>query len=328
MSKPVVIGQPQSQYGQDQEVWLRENTLSTSLMISTMVFCINFKFRNIQDRNVACDGFLQLFNMLVSALGNIRMDIVPHGSEDNQLVTLHVDGTGHLDGQQFWSERFYVKYVGRSWNQDVQNEQKKWLKSSHGLGRVHLVELICFSLDPQHNEFLKGTLLPECWNMLSQFARLLDDSIEFYRCGMDPLSFGEQLKNFQRVSRAVKSVWLEALARMVWSGEDTFFPKFMHVVYQFCIFLLRLIKVSMKKYSTITNNMKSYMKKRPLMTIRSWTYKFMSWGEWHILNFQELLISDAIRNMKKSLRHLVRPGNVSNVAMVSNSVLILLIMKS
>ncbi len=220
MSKPSVRGQPQA--GQDQEVWLRENTLSTSLMISTMVFCINFKFRNLQDRNAGCDGFLQMFNMLVSAMGSIRMEIIPHGSEDNQLVTLQVDRTGHVDGQQFWSERFYVRHVSRSWNQDVQNQGKQWLKSNHGLGRVHLVELLCFSLDPQHNEFLKGALLPECWNILSQFAKLLDESVELYRCGMDPLSFGDQLKNLKRVSRAVKSVWLEALAQLVWSGEDPF----------------------------------------------------------------------------------------------------------
>lgn len=207
----------------DQEVWLREHTISTSMYVSLMYFAMSNKYRNIDDRAHACTAFEQVFNMVASILGGFALEHVPIGSQDNQVLDLLVDTGGRVDSANLWTQDFYTRYARGAWAKDFQSEQKTWVTTRHGVGRISLAQFLCFSCDPQHNVDLRGKLSRELFNLLSEFGRLLDETVSLMSKDVRDLDhLAMACKNQGRVSRSAKTVWVETVANELWNQNDSF----------------------------------------------------------------------------------------------------------
>ena len=205
---------------QVQDAWLREHTISTSVFVSFMVMTMSCKYRNLVDRAAAGTAFQSLVTMMAATLGGFTLDIVPFGSNDNQLTTLCIDQGGFVNASCFWTQAFYAQHARAVWGKDFRNEKKTWITLIHGLGKVHLAHLLSFALDPQHPEPLKGRLETETYNMLSEFANLLDSSVLNLAREIDKLEVVTQLKS-KKMRRAIKTIWIETLAKKLWNREDS-----------------------------------------------------------------------------------------------------------
>lgn len=186
---------------QVQDAWLREHTISTSVFVSFMVMTMSCKYRNLVDRAAAGTAFQSLVTMMAATLGGFTLDIVHFGSNDNQLTTLCIDQGGFVNASCFWTQAFYAQHARAVWGKDFRNEKKTWITLIHGLGKVHLAHLLSFALDPQHPEPLKGRLETETYNMLSEFANLLDSSVLNLAREIDKLEVVTQLKSKKNASR-------------------------------------------------------------------------------------------------------------------------------
>ena len=204
-----------------QEAWLRENTMSTSMYVSFMLMTMNHKFRNVIDRSTACNSFQNLVNLLAASLGGFSLGMVPYGSKNNEENTVHIDSSGFVDASAFWTQEFYYGHVRGPWGKDFTNENKTWVTTKHGLGRVHLAQLICFSLDPQHTAHLRGTLEGEMFNLMSHFARVLDDSVDMIARDIESLGLTGQFRSKKKLRRVVKTMWVERVAKKLWDHEDS-----------------------------------------------------------------------------------------------------------
>lgn len=206
----------------DQEVWLREHTISTSMYVSLMYFAMSNKYRNIDDRAHACTAFEQVFNMVASILGGFAVEHVPIGSQDNQVLDLLVDTGGRVDSSNLWTQDFYARYARGAWAKDFQSEQKTWVTTRHGVGRISLAQFLCFSCDPQHNVDLRGKLSRELFNLLSEFGRLLDETVSLMSRDVRDLDhLAAACKNQDKVSRSAKTVWVETVANNLWNQNDS-----------------------------------------------------------------------------------------------------------
>lgn len=223
-----------SSYDENQDAWLRETTLSTSHWVSFITFAMNYKYRNTLDRSHACTAFVNLINLVATTLGGFELDIIPFGSIDGQIQTMKVDPTAHVCATTFWTQDFYARYVRGAWAKDWANSNKPWLSTKHGVGNVHLCQLICFALDPQQNSFLKGSLLPEVLNIMSQIAKLIDDSVHLLTREVTSLSLGNLHKNRKRVTLTIKTVWVETVANMVWKNEEPWIQKYSQIFFVCC----------------------------------------------------------------------------------------------
>lgn len=221
-------------YDENQDAWLRETTLSTSHWVSFITFAMNYKYRNILDRSHACTAFVNLINLVATTLGGFELDVIPFGSIDGQIQTMKVDPTAHVCATAFWTQDFYARYVRGAWAKDWANSNKPWLSTKHGVGNVHLCQLICFALDPQQNSFLKGSLLPEVLNIMSQIAKLIDDSVHLLIREVTSLSLGNLHKNRKKVTLTIKTVWVETVANMVWKNEEPWIQKYSHIFFVCC----------------------------------------------------------------------------------------------
>lgn len=205
---------------QVQDAWLREHTISTSVFVSFMVMTMSCKYRNLVDRAAAGTAFQNLVTMMAATLGGFTLDIVPFGSNDNELTTLCIDQGGFVNASCFWTQAFYAQHARAVWGKDFRNEKKTWITLIHGLGKVHLAHLLSFALDPQHPEPLKGRLETETYNMLSEFANLLDSSVLSLAREIDKLEVVTQLKSKKKMRRAIKTIWIETLAKKLWNREE------------------------------------------------------------------------------------------------------------
>ena len=203
-----------------QDAWLREHTISTSVYVSFMVMTMSCKYRNLVDRAAAGTAFQSLVTMMAATLGGFTLDIIPFGTTDNQLTTLDVDQGGFVNASCFWTQAFYAQHVRAAWGNDYRNEKKTWITKIHGVGSVHLAQLVSFALDPQHPQPLKGRLETEMCNVLSEFAHLLDSSVLFLAREIDQLEVVTQLKSKKRMRRSIKTIWIETLAKKLWNRDD------------------------------------------------------------------------------------------------------------
>ena len=183
-------------YDKNQDTWLRETTLSTSHYVSFITFAMNYKYRNKQDRAHACAGFVNLISLVATTLGGFELDVIPFGSIDGQIQTMKVDSTAHTCTNAFWTQDFYARYVRGAWAKDWADSSKPWLGTRHGLGNIHLCQLICFALDPQQSSYLKGILMPEVLNIMSQIAKLIDESVHLLTREVKSLGLGKQKESF------------------------------------------------------------------------------------------------------------------------------------
>ena len=205
---------------EDQDVWLREHTLSTSSYVSLMYFTMTCKFRKLVDRAHACDKFCEMMNFVVSTLGGMNFEITPFGSNDNQLGDCFVDATGMVNANLFWTEEFYYRHARGAWTTDYSHNDKTWVTSKHGIGRIHICQLICFCLDPQHTSELRNKVSQEVLNLFSQFACLVDDSVGILIRDADTLDYTDQLENKHRARRSVKTIWIEKIAARLWNNDS------------------------------------------------------------------------------------------------------------
>ncbi|CAL1159908.1 unnamed protein product [Cladocopium goreaui] len=175
-----------------------------------MYFAMSNKYRNIDDRAHACTAFEQVFNMVASILGGFALEHVPIGSQDNQVLDLLVDTGGRVDSSNLWTQDFYARYARGAWAKDFQSEQKTWVTTRHGVGRISLAQFLCFSCDPQHNVDLRGKLSRELFNLLSEFGRLLDETVSLMSKDVKDLDdhLAMACKNQGRVSRSAKTEFL------------------------------------------------------------------------------------------------------------------------
>ena len=206
----------------EQQHWLKEHTISTSEFVSLIVNNINFKYRNVPDRAHACAAFKEVILLLATTLGGFDLEIIPCGSQDNQVVTMNVDKFGKVDSSCFWTQEFFARHVRGPWKRDYLQQNKTWIESESCVGRCSFAELVCFSLDPQHPEFLMGKLLPEILTIMSEIGRLLDDSLPVLRRDVATLDYDSTFnKNMRRTSTSVKTLWVERVARTMWSHEES-----------------------------------------------------------------------------------------------------------
>ena len=204
----------------NQEVWFRERTIPTSLLISFIVHQITFKFRNLRDRAFASVAFGNLILTMTTSLNGIALRHTPFGSDN--VVTIRVDSNGSVDGQLLWTEAFYVSRIRRAWDQDRDNIDKPWVTSGFGRGNVMLIEFLTFLFDPQHGCDLTNSLWEPSLDLISQIAAQLDNSIVGLYRNSDTVDMAvSSMKSRKRFSSTIKAVWVEQIARKLWSGEET-----------------------------------------------------------------------------------------------------------
>lgn len=205
---------------ENQEVWLRERTIPTSLFISFIVHQIAFKFRNLRDRAFASTAFGNLILTMTTSLNGIDLRHTRFGSDD--VVTIRVDPNGSVDGQLVWAEAFYVSRIRRTWDQDRDNIDKPWVTSRFGRGSVMLIEILTFLFDPQHDRDLTNLLWEPSLDLISQIAAQLDNSIADFFRNSDAIDMADvSMKSKRRMSSAFKNVWAEQIAQKLWKGEET-----------------------------------------------------------------------------------------------------------
>lgn len=205
----------------DQKIWLRETTMPTSHYIAFIFYTMNFKYRNIADRGHACNSFQSLMSLLALSLGGFDIDTIPFGSLDNGIVTMKVDVHGYVDAAGFWTQEFYHRFARGAWTRDQTDGNKHWVTQVHGLGRISLAQLLCFAIDPQHSRDLQGRLQGELCNMFTQIAFILDNSISVLARDVSTLKIDSQSKNKQRMAADANVIFLEKVANLLWTGEDT-----------------------------------------------------------------------------------------------------------
>lgn len=205
----------------DQDVWFRETTLSSSTFIAFITFAISGKFRPLIDRETACTSFASLLALLCSSTGGFVLEHWPVGSGSDASVTLPVDQNGFVDGRIFWDEDYFISSVRRTWGVDYKNSQKKWLQSSNGrVSKMSLCELLCFCLDPQHDATMQDIVVGPTLDLLSEICVILDESVSLLQRDMERLDPNVDFKNQKRMARTVKRIWVESVARKVWSGKE------------------------------------------------------------------------------------------------------------
>ena len=209
----------QAAAAQDQEVWFREKTMSTSLLMATLAFSANNKYRNVADRDAACAGFSKLLLLLCSTLGGVTLQHERFG--DDQLMDCQADFSGNMQGSEFLTESLYNQHIKAAWEADCQNSKKNWISSPSGLERIPLSELICFALEGQRKAVLQDELLGRVFNLLSEIAERIDSSCAQLQRETEVLTRQQHVKNKKRNKTYVVSVLVEKVAQKLWDGTAT-----------------------------------------------------------------------------------------------------------
>ena len=204
-----------------QDTWFMETTMPTSVYVSLIIFTISCKFRQRSDRAHAAMGFTSLCSTLCGVLNGSSLQHIKIGS--GRSVTLTVSDTGTLPGHQFWSSTYFTQHIDKIWREDVDDESKPWVAHSNGLANlIHLSEIICFCLDPQHPKQVQNDLWDATLALVSQIAKYLDDGLpQLLRVSEDINITNSGSKNKRRLASNIKTIWAERVARKVWDGEDS-----------------------------------------------------------------------------------------------------------
>ena len=223
-----------------QQTWFLEGTMSTSLFVAFIVFCLSGKFRDLGSRVHSGKALNALLLSLASALDGFSVEHVPIGSDSQMAIALEVDGSGRVPSSSFWDEAFFCESVQEIWKQDFKNKSKEWVSSKKGLGQnLSLADLICFCLDPKHEPTLRDKLFGPALDIMSSIARVLDESIGMLHKGAEDLStLGSSInfKNQRCIASNVKQVWAQEVAEKLWSGTDSWFDFFRFVFFIMVLF--------------------------------------------------------------------------------------------
>lgn len=209
----------------EQVTWFKEATIPTSMFFSTICHLISCKFRGIQDRAFASSSFSKLVLVLRATLDGISLEHTPFSdrscdeSEQGQFGNLVVDASGLCHGLRFWDRDFWNAHVREVWDADFRNDLKTWVTVQDGTGMVPLASLIAFTLDPQHPRGLSSSLMSDTLSLITEVARVLDDSVYLFRpddAGARP----DVVKNRQLHKRILRTVFAERVAQKLWSGKE------------------------------------------------------------------------------------------------------------
>lgn len=210
---------------ESQDMWLRESTMNTSLLMATVCHLINFKFRSPKSRGKACEGFSKLLTLLSVSLDGFTLehDLFTNDGEHAQASGfLTVDASGAVYGLEFWGREFWESTVKELWDQDVLSEKKPWITAQSGIGKVPLCELLAFALDPQHPNNVSGVLCSRVFNLLTEICYLLDryvDRLKWDHTSVDVAA--ATTKNKKRQKRVLVSVYAEQVVNKLWNGTAT-----------------------------------------------------------------------------------------------------------
>ena len=204
----------------EQDIWLREGTMPTSMYVSFMVFCLYWKFRSKPDRSHAANTFAQVCATVFSALNGLSLKHRQLGSD--RSVRLCVSATGMVDAAMFWDRDYFRPRVRKTWKEDARNEDKPWISTMDGCGQVQFAELMSFCLDPQHGGGLKNELLGPTLVLFSHLAKAIDDNIPVLQNSATILDgTAVAVKNMVSISQNVKSLWSEQIAQQIWKGDES-----------------------------------------------------------------------------------------------------------
>ena len=94
----------------EQDVWLREATMSVSCFFAFMAYCMMNKFRQLQDRVHSFKMFKLLLQKLCAVTEGFTIEAQPCLGAQSRSDLL-VDSGGSVDSKVFWSGQFYQSSV-------------------------------------------------------------------------------------------------------------------------------------------------------------------------------------------------------------------------
>ena len=204
-----------------QDIWFQESTMTTSSFISFITFAISGKHRNTLARGQACSGLSNLVLLMTTSLGGFDLGHIIFGSDNDNETNLHVNTEGSVVGSLFRTREFFMAHIHSTWKSDVRDEKKTWMTRKNGLGQVSLVQLLAFCLDPSHSDTLQRLLVGPVLDILSEFAKILDESVALLMRDADDLGQTVGFKNKTRMANNIKRVWVEAVVKKLWNGEES-----------------------------------------------------------------------------------------------------------
>ena len=197
-----------------QDQWFRQNTVSTSVLVSYMVFAIRCKHRRPQERLTAWEGLTKLLSPFL-ALGGLRLPFTRLGTGTSVELRVDVQGTVRL--RDLWSNEFFQSHLRKSWQKDRDDARKPWVSGQFdGNSRVPVANVVVFLLDPQHPRSMEDLVVGPTFSLLTHLANFLDRNVE--NLGSAEIVSGTSRK--RRMSTWMVRSQVEKAARKLWSGEE------------------------------------------------------------------------------------------------------------
>jgi hypothetical protein len=194
------------------EVQFQRNTISTSLLMSSVVGQLSMKFRPLADRAYTCSQLKGFLTSLLAHSGDVNLNFERLGDDALQIINL--DPSCMVSFEMFWSDAFWRRHVSRSWAEAFKDARCTWAAVENPMvppQRVHLIDVITFFLNaPDLQQWcgnfytLVGTLAlkVECSsNCVPQTAigrtlsagkkRTPDQMLSMYKLSLESIWFGE-----------------------------------------------------------------------------------------------------------------------------------------
>ena len=200
----------------DQKSWLERKTIPTSWLIAYVVYRLNFKFGNKLDRSVAWKATSGLLSTLLAQTGPFTVPHIRWG--DDEQADLHVDAQGNVSCKDVWTGDFFRSTVSRRWKADRKDDGKPWVRTIHEIdGKIPFLDLLTFSLDPQHSADFQGRVLGRAYTLFTHLAGMLDDKLVSLSSRGVPIT---NVKKRKRTSSSITRAQISQAAHQLWSGRD------------------------------------------------------------------------------------------------------------
>ena len=202
---------------EEQRQWFQEATMTTSVFIAYMTFCIAHPRRNLQDRAWACRSLRLLLMRMIRSLGELKLQVrrLEHPNPaDDQWCAAVVGANLTLETDCLWTQAMANDRISGPWSSDRRDAGKSWLTGP--LDALTLPEFLAFALDPTHDKPLPDLLKPNALSLLSQVAKVLDDNLA--ELGRSEAVAGPH--RFKRQGVAVTLQQKRAITERLWHGQD------------------------------------------------------------------------------------------------------------
>ena len=197
----------------EQKLWLSNNAMRTSFMMSFVIWAATHPNRKLPDRKQGLDVFRWLCLKLAQTAPAVKLHVHKHGA--NSAIEVPLESSLLLEGSSIWpTERHLRESVEREWNfMRTSNAWSSLIQSA--FNKPCLVDLVAYAFARQK----QGYLCHSCvLSMITQIADAIDQNLMAMATPLDRA----RNRSFRtgRLLRAHQREQLCLTAMEMWRKED------------------------------------------------------------------------------------------------------------